>query len=282
MQRKLMLVLITLWFAVSSLAYAQGTLEDYRRAEMFLPWNIEKQVLNSSITPRWIAKSDRFWYLRKTRTGKEFILVDPVKNTQEPLFNHTRFATALTAALDTVVTPMALPFDRVEVDDNLRIIRFDVRSQGWQCDLATYSCTRLARPIASPPGELRSPDGRWAAFLRDHNLFVRHLETEEDHQLSFDGAPHYAYGSPAESNLHWVTDRRAGLPITPVGIWSPDSRHLLTQRLDERKVGELHLLQAVPDQGYGRPRLYSYRYPLPGDSVVPVAELVIFNRSYGV
>ena len=253
------------------------TVEDYKRAEMFLPWNLEKRVLNSVVIPYFLEKDDRFWYLRKTREGKEFIIVDVAKNTQKPLFSHERLARVLSTVLETTIAGTNLPFDELEIDEERQTIQFDVKKQGLKCDLTTYKCTRLKHPVKSPPGELRSPDGQWAAFLRDHNLFVRNMETDEELQLTFDGEPYYAYGTPSESNLQTVTDRRAGILPTPVGIWSADSNRLLTQRLDERKVGELHLLQSVPKQGYGRPILYSYRYPLPGDSVISQAELIIMD-----
>ncbi len=56
--------------------------------------------------------------------------------------------------------------------------------------------------------------------------------------------------------------------------WSPDSRRIATHRYDERRVEQLHLVETVPG---ARPRLHSYHYALPGDSVIPTWEPYVFD-----
>lgn len=63
--------------------------------------------------------------------------------------------------------------------------------------------------------------------------------------------------------------------------WSPDSRRLFTTRLDERRVKELHLLQSAPPDGSARPVLHSYRYAMPGDEELPLAELLVIDVETG-
>ena len=53
-------------------------------------------VFDTSVTPRWLDTSDRFWYSYNTREGRRFMLVDPVKKTKAPLFDHAKMAAALT------------------------------------------------------------------------------------------------------------------------------------------------------------------------------------------
>ena len=52
---------------------------------------------------------------------------------------------------------------------------------------------------------------------------------------------------------------------------------MLTYRLDERKVKDMYLVQSVPEDGSIRPKLYTYRYPLPGDADVTQLEPVIYD-----
>src|SRR5437588_354443 len=81
-----------------------------------------------------------------------------------------------------------------------------------------------------------SPDGRWIAFVRDHNLFVSSTETGQEIQLTRDGERDYDYATPlpmagALINQDENNDRRP----RPVGVtWSPDSRRLITYRIDSR------------------------------------------------
>ena len=50
---------------------------------------------------------------------------------------------------------------------------------------------------------------------------------------------------------------------------------MLTSRVDERGIEEYHLIQSAPEDGSMRPKLWSYKYALPGDPVPPATLLVI-------
>jgi dipeptidyl aminopeptidase/acylaminoacyl peptidase len=128
---------------------------------------------------------------------------------------------------------------------------------------------------------LISPDGRWAASVRDGNLVLKAMRSGEEKALSDDAEPAWAYGKSPDSNTFSVTARLAGLPLPPMALWSPDSRRLLTVRLDERRVKPLHLLQSAPPDGSARPALHGYRYAMPGDEHIPRAALVIFEAETG-
>jgi len=183
---------------------------------------------------------------------------------------------ALSKAAGKAYVHNKLPFDSFELVDKGRAIQFDIEKESWTCSLRTYECTKKEKPKENGQDELLSPDSRWTAFVKDHNLYVRSTETKEEEQLTDDGKPYYDYASHPESRTRAVTDRLFGRKLPPVAIWSPDSKKLVTHRLDQRKVLELHLIQSVPPKGV-HPVLHSYRYPIAGDENVPLAELVILN-----
>ena len=92
-------------------AVAQGTLEDYQRAERFLPGNLRHHAFPADVSPHWVEKTSRFWYRRATPKGGDFVLVDAEQNTVGPAFDQTRLAAALTQASQTELLPRgpALP-----------------------------------------------------------------------------------------------------------------------------------------------------------------------------
>ncbi len=257
-------------------AEQQLTREDYARAEQYLIWNIGKLAFKTQVVPHFIGKSDRFWYKLDSRGGKEFVLVDPALNTRQPAFDQARLAAALSAASAKAYEANNLPFDSIEFIKDGRAIQFDIEKTRWTCDLATYACAKAEAPKDNPEGESLSPDGRWAAFVKDHNLYIKPAAGGADVQLTTDGELYYDYGSEAEQSTVAVTERLGGKKQPPVLLWSPDSRKILTHRLDQRKVEPLYLLQSVPPQGF-RPLLHSYRYALVGDPNLPLAELMIFD-----
>ena len=173
---------------------SQGTLEDYQRAEQFLEPNVNQLVRNEQVTPNWINESNRFSYKRQLPDGKQFLLVDASHNTREPAFDHERLATALSQATGVECTAVDLPFERFEFVEDGQEIHFVVGDARYDCNLTNYECCQIGQ-VESPSRELErtSPDGKWIAFLQDHNLFVRSVESGEVIQLSDDGVGKYDY-----------------------------------------------------------------------------------------
>ncbi len=134
-----------------------------------------------------------------------------------------------------------------------------------------------APPPASatpPPGVVRSPDGQFDLHGLDGNLFLSRAGGDPSRGLTSDGTPEDGYGLSPGSSMAAVTVQRSGVATAPVARWSPDSTRILTHRLDERHVPELHLIEAAPPEGF-RPGYYSYRMPFPGDPVATAALIVI-------
>jgi len=254
--------------------YAQGTATDYARAERFGGSNLNKLTFKLRAEPHFIGNSSRFWYRIDTRDGREFVLIDALRNTRAPAFDHARLASALSVSSGAHFAAGALPINDIEFTDDGHTITVRLGVQRWSCDLRSYRCDGL--PTLAPD-ELLSPDGRWVAFLRDHNLFVRSVSTREELQLTADGEANFDYGSHAGAGLSFVTDQIEHAPALPLALWSPDSKRLLTHRLDQRKVREMYLLQSAPPGGPLSPVLWPYRYPLPGDAVVPTVQMNVFD-----
>ncbi len=162
---------------------------------------------------------------------------------------------------------------RVETADGPRVLMVDP-------DAGT--APRPFDPPSTPatePGVLRSPDGRLAAFVRDHNLYVGHVDGRVQ-ALTTDGAPLDGYGELSEGRLYPIMEARFGIVHPPAALWSPDSKRLVTHRLDQHNVRPMALVQSVPPEGM-RPVLHTYRYALPGDSVLPLARMVVFDIETG-
>jgi len=125
-----------------------------------------------------------------------------------------------------------------------------------------------AQPSAAPAetDEARSPDGRWAAFIRRDNLWARRLATGQAIQLTFDGVKDFGY---ATDNSGWHHSSRA------IVSWSPDSRRIATYQQDQRGVADMYLVRT----GVGHPVLEAWKYAMPGDKVVPTIQRVVIDVS---
>jgi dipeptidyl-peptidase-4 len=241
----------------------QLTAEDYARAERFLGATTAPLATGTGVRPTWLTDG-RFWYRTNVASGSAFFVVDPARRTREALFDQGRLASALSAAAGGRVEGNRLPFQTFELAKDSRSITVSVRDRRWTCDLQRYTCAP-ADTMRAPQNSSVSPDGRWAVFIKDHNLWARELATGTETQLTSDGVPDFGY---ATDNAGWTRSSR------PVVTWSPDSRQIATFQHDGRGVRDMHLVST----NVGSPRLDSWKYPLPGDSVIFRISRVIISQ----
>ncbi len=268
--------------ASSLVGQAPVTARDYARAESRLPIHADSLVLRDQVQPNWIGGSNRFWYRVRTPRGAEFVYVDPEHGLRRAAFDPVRLARALGRATDSAFSPDTLPFQTLSWEEagGRTAIVIPIGAKTWRCDLGRYRCDSTGRPEPRSPAEVWSPDSSRVAFLKGHDLWLRIAATGEERALTTDGAFRYDYATAPEGSTLFVTTQRLGLPVVPGVLWSPDSRRLLTYRLDQRGVGEFHLVQSAIREGH-RPKLWSFAVPIPGDSVLPTAEWVVFDAVTG-
>ena len=257
---------------------AQGTRADYQRAERFLPWNARRLVTEAEVSPHWIENSNRFWYVTEGPAGKQFMLVDPERKTQGPAFDHAKLAAALSRVTKRMYQSNQLPFDDFEFVNQGAALRFDLNGAAWTCTLATDQCVSAPQP-PTHPFEVRSPDGKWAAYVDHYNLYVRDVSTGEAIELTHAGQKSWDYATPLPSSRLLVEQGTENVRERPGVFWSPDSTKLVTYRIDSRRAGRFTTLQFVPPDQL-RPKAYTYVYPLPGE-VLSKAEPIIFDIQSG-
>jgi dipeptidyl aminopeptidase/acylaminoacyl peptidase len=237
------------------------------------------RVFKDRVTPHWFANNTRFWYRNELRGGaREFILVDAERGSRTPAFDHARLAAALAKVAGGDPRADRLPFDSIEFTEDTKAVRFSTSGKEWRCDLTSYEvraehrdAAAAAKPStpglqpASPVGtgqrrsnqgsrdSERSPDGKWSAFLKDSNVFLRGEDGKEV-QLSSDGKEGLAYGRLS---------------------WSRDSLTLVAFRIEPGDRKEVYLVQSSPPNG-GRAQLQTRSYDLPGDKFAAY-ELNLFD-----
>lgn len=137
-------------------ASCQGTQADYDRANS-LYRRTEGTVYGASVKPHWLKGGDRFWYRKDLPQGqREFWLVDAVRTTRRPAFDHARVATALSQALGQPQEAHHLPIDELEF--NAGTIRLVVGEKAFTLDPRNSSLIAQADP-ADPLQPLSSWTG---------------------------------------------------------------------------------------------------------------------------
>lgn len=260
--------LLLLLTAQHGLLHAQGTTDDYRRAND-LGNNVKNKLYYAPYNINWIADSHRCWYYQQTPRGKEFILVDADQRSKQPAFDHERLAKALSTLLQRPYEAYALPFNAINYSFNRDTLHFSVGDTLCRCRLSDYTCQVLpeAKKDKGPDrywGAERdeqsnepepSPDSNWLAYIRNYNVYIKHRKTQAEYQLSYDGSEGEFYSSFI--------------------IWSPDSKKLVTNKVRPNKKHLLYLISSSPEDQL-QPRLSTRDYLKPGDALpVKVPQLFL-------
>ncbi|MEZ0539660.1 S9 family peptidase [Fibrella arboris] len=249
------------------------TAQQYEQAQRFIGSNAEQLIDHGFARPTWLP-GDRFWYRDLTAKGSEFILVDPAKATRTIAFDQQKLATALSRATGKTYEASKLPFQSIGFLPDNQVVNFQTAGKTWQYNLLT---DQLTADSTGRPGngggrgaregdgnEVMSPDRKRAAFIKDFNLWVRDMQTGTQTQLTTDGVKDFGY---ATDNAGWKSSDRAIL------AWSPDSKKIATFKQDQRQVSDMYLVTT----NVGKPNLRQWKYPLPGDKVIPTIERVIIE-----
>lgn len=243
----------------SGAAFAQGTLAEYKKA-IALDSLFRNKVTNSPSTFHWL-ENNLLWYVNNTAEGKEYLWVDPTKKMQAKCFDHEVLAKLLSEEFDQDVDPKNIEISELEFDMNLSELKFifdkarvSYRPNANKLTVIEASVEDRSRnrgywgsrfdETKNPP--VVSPDSCQTAFIKNSNLYIKDNKTEEETQLSYDGAPGFFYSTYIK--------------------WSPDGKKIMAYKVrpgDDRKI---YFVESSPKDQF-QPKLQSRDYLKPGDEL---------------
>ncbi len=138
------LLSVLISFLVPCHAWAQGSLEDYDRADE-LRKRFSGKVFRDNIKPRWIGDA-RFWYEVKTgKEASEFLMVDAEAGTRKVAFDREGLASALTKAAGEPIAADKLPLRDLEFVNEGAELKFVVGRRGFRYDVTSGELSRIER-----------------------------------------------------------------------------------------------------------------------------------------
>jgi dipeptidyl aminopeptidase/acylaminoacyl peptidase len=305
--------LVLLTAATAPAEAERVTKPDYKQASRYGDSFLRQFVYDTAVTPRWIGKTDSFWYQYRTSKGTQFWRVDPVEGRKKPLFDAAKLGTLLSELLRKPVDPALLPLTRVSINEDGTRIKFVVEDMQYEYDLQAEKLARLGK---APP-ETRGFPGR-GGRTRQRDERERTDPPSEEYEMEVDEeaqegdkpgtAPRQgdyrafspdrkAYVFARKHNLYLVEDGKeeAAVPLSADGVegysfgggeddrkarpsvtWSADSKAFYVTRGDSRGVKELYLVNSLAEP---RPTLEKYRYSMPGEDGVRKSELYVCDRA---
>ena len=253
------------------------SITDYKRAVSFMYDNFNnKAAFNLNPGVNWFEDKSGLYYHEFSPGKKRFRTVSFEDYLVKDLFEHEKMASALSTLHEETIHPDSIGIYEIERSGD-SVLKFESKGERYSIDLKTYDITTLDKKPEQKEdeNEVISPDGKWIAFSKEYNLYVRSVESGEEFQLTSDGEKDYQY-----ANWYGWFDKMEGengdRPYSFYASWSPDSKWLRTYQWDMRKAEKMYLLDWSKDDLF-KPRLLSYYRGSPGDTNMVMMRPVIFN-----
>jgi dipeptidyl-peptidase-4 len=194
-------------------------LANWQLGARFAPYKFGKLIYSTTVSPRWIEGTEKFWYSWETSAGTFYYIVDPAAASKRQIFDNARIAAELTRITKDPWDAQHLPIRRIRfVDANT--LQFDVQSsqddttqdveaergeqqrqvQGQRArkprpkkqmfhftyDVRTQTLSEIPdwkAPDNHPDWASISPDGKTIVYARHDNLYMM---TRDDYQKILD------------------------------------------------------------------------------------------------
>ena len=143
-----------------------------------------------------------------------------------------------------------------------KVWRYHTRGDYWILNLSTNQLTQLGKGLPSQSLMFAkiSPDGKNAAYVSEHNLYMEDLSSHHITKLTKDGTRKFINGT-----FDWVYEEELG--CRDGFRWSPDSKRIAFWQVDGRKVRDYYMLNTT-DSVYSQ--IIPVEYPKVGQSPSPV------------
>ncbi len=179
--------------ATQDAAVAGDGSANYELAARFAPYKLREMVHSTSVTPRWIEGSERFWYEWENSDGTFYYMVDPERGTKRQLWDNDRIAAELTRITRDPWDGQHLPIRNIRfIDENT--LQFDVESS--QDEIVEDEVDEEEEEEQQEEEERpRRPETKKKVFHFEYTVSTQTLRELEDYE-SPDNHPSWASVSP--------------------------------------------------------------------------------------
>jgi dipeptidyl-peptidase 4 len=205
-----------------------------------------------------LAEEARSYEKLYPKTGRRERIVDPVK----------ALANLRKISADDSLRSLSWP---LQFDSIGKCALYDFNNDLYVMDVESAEFRRLTKSEGEEKAPTLSPDGKCAAFVRDHDLYTYDLTLGVEQRRTFDGSETLLNGEPSWVYWEEIFDHQDG-----AYWWSPDSRALAFLQSDQSMVSVMTFVDFQPTQ----PRVLTQYYPKAGQ-LNPVVKLGIVSLDDG-
>ena len=207
---------------------------------------------------QWTVDGNGFYQTK----GGEIVKVDIKTTAETVLVKKSQLKNAAGKTINPASFSFTNDYSKLLIFTNTaKVWRYNTKGDYWVMDMAANRLTQLGkdRPSQSLLFAKFSPDGKNAAYVSEHNLYVEELATGKVNQLTQDGTRQLINGT-----FDWAYEEeffcRDGFR------WSPDSKKIAYWQIDAKKTKDYVMLNTT-DSIY--PRVVPVEYPVAGEAPSP-------------
>ena len=251
--------------------------ENYQSAVSFMYANYNnKTAFNLRTNVNWFNDGSGFWFVEYSKKGKAYKTVSFDNPTEvKPLLDQQRLVEALNNLTSSDYNSDSISLTNIQPTKNG--FSFTTKSKNYHVATDSYKVVAEEKKERKRRNELEStsPDGKWIAYTKNYNLYIKSTSTKRIYQLSFDGKKGYEYASW----YGWYDKMYGENGERPkrFGVnWSADSKWISANIVDTRTAEKMYLLDWSKDGVY-KPELLSYYRGSPGDTTMVKMQTTFFN-----
>ena len=264
-------ILFFAFFCCAFFSYAQKA--DLKNCYKYSEENLKKYYHSLSVFPSWISGTDMFWYNYITPGGAKYYLVDPVRKKKLEMFDMEDMIGKLTQATGISFNIKDFRLGGLKFDEgDPYCFSFSKGGLDFHYNIRTRELKKLDPeqacrfyPPASPYWLKFSPDSSYSIYAYRHNLYLLNRQDTVPVQLTADGEKYYSYSNQKDSD----SDKNT----TPNIVWAGNSKVFYCLRQDRRKVENCWVVDNLAEP---RPKLRTYKFPMPGEKYVFTYDLHLF------
>lgn len=222
-------------------------------------------VINYEYYPNYV------WGMKNSKDGDSYYMLDDNSNLKK--FSYQKGTELSTVVNFSSLSISGLDYYNYEFDnDQTNILIYSSKERiyrySFKANFYVYNLTTKKIQSVSDKGKQQvvsfSPNGKKLAFVRDNNIFIKDLETNEENQITNDGQKNKILNGIPD----WVYEEE--FSFSKAYEWSPDGNYLAYIKFDESKVKEFSLVMYAGEKPKKKefelyPGLYTYKYPKAGE-----------------
>jgi len=226
-----------------------------------------KQITLKDIYKKGVFRENSVYGIRSMNDGKHFTTLERGKKITRYSFKSGEAIEILFTATEDNFNIRAYEFSADESKILLAVNAEYIYRRSFTADYYIYDIQSKELNKLSENGRQMfaafSPDASKVGFVRDNNIYIKNLTTDEEKQITFDGK----FNHIINGGTDWVYEEE--FAFTRAFFWSPKSDKIAYYKFDESEVPVFNMTK-YNNELY--PENYAYKYPKAGEknSVVSI------------